>query len=156
MRSSLRSPSQVEGTQNLLPHLEKELEIPPQRVLRPDSPAVTREQCRAPPSHSNGDCTSLGPHERLPDFSVITGKKSHTSCSSSRKTMRFPRPREMRPFFPAAPRKQSRVPSQNSIGDLTPFMQLKGSQRSPSPLEMKPKFPTTSREEPCVSHLIWR
>jgi len=62
----------------------------------------------------------------------------------------------MRPFSLTAPREQSRVPSPNSRGGVTPFMQLKGAQRSPSQLQMKPEFPATSWEEPCVSHLIWR
>ena len=64
--------------------------------------------------------------------------------------MRFLCQREMRPFSPAATREQSQVPSQNSRGGLTPFMQLKGAQRSPSQLKVKAEFPTTNREESHV------
>ena len=85
LRSSLRSPSQVEVTQGFLWHLEKDLEIPTSMRLEANFPAVTREQCRTPPRNSNGDWTSLGPHDRLPEFPVVTLEKPHTSCRSSKK-----------------------------------------------------------------------
>ena len=56
--------------------------------------------------------------------------------------MRFPPQWEMRPFSPAAPRKQSQVPSRNAKGGSTPFMQLK----------RFPETPITMQEEPLVSH----
>ena len=39
--------------------------------LEADSPAMTREQCRPPPRNSNGDWTSQGPYQRLPEFPVV-------------------------------------------------------------------------------------
>ena len=57
---------QVEETQGFLPQFKKDIEIPFQCVLRPDSPAVNQEQSYAPPRNSNGNWTSLGPHESLP------------------------------------------------------------------------------------------
>ena len=53
------------------------LEIPSSTCVRPDSPTVTREQCRAPPHNSNGDWTSLEPHKRLPEFPAVTREKPH-------------------------------------------------------------------------------
>ena len=37
----------------------------------------------------------------------------------------------MKPFFPGGPREQYRVPSENSIGVLTPLRPLKGVQEIP-------------------------
>jgi len=59
--------------------------FPLQHVLRPDSPAVTRETCHAPPCNSKGQWASLGPHKKLPEFPIVTQEKPHTSCRSSRK-----------------------------------------------------------------------
>ena len=75
MKSCLRSTSQFEGNQSFFPQHEKDLKIPLQRDLRPDSPALTREQSHAPPGNSNGDWTSLRQQERLPEFCVITREK---------------------------------------------------------------------------------
>ena len=74
--------------QGFLLQLEKDLEILLSMSLEPDSPAVTREQCRALPRNTNGDRTSLGPHERLPEFLIITGEKPHVSRGSSKKKTR--------------------------------------------------------------------
>ena len=41
-------------------------------------PAVTREQSQAPPRNSNGDWTSLGQHERLPEVPVVTWESRST------------------------------------------------------------------------------
>ena len=73
--------------------------FPLQCVLRPDSTVVTREKCCALRLNSNGDWTSLVPHERLLEFPVITREKPHTSHCSSKKTTRFPGHRQMKPFF---------------------------------------------------------
>ena len=104
--------------------------------MRSICPAVTQEQSPAPPRSSNGDWTSLGHHDRLPEFPVVTQE----SCRNSRKTTRFPHHREMRPFFSAGPRVQSRVPSQNSTVGLTPFRPLDGHQ----------EIPVSTREESGV------
>ena len=45
---------------------------------------MTREQYRALPGNSNGDWTSLGPHERLPEIPIITPEKSHAVHRSSK------------------------------------------------------------------------
>jgi len=66
-----------------MPQLEKELEIPPSKLLEARFPAVTPEQCRVPTLNSNGDWTSQGPHERLPEFPVVTQEKPHT-CTAAR------------------------------------------------------------------------
>ena len=99
-----------------------------QRVLRPDSGTVTREQCHAPPHISNGDWISLVPHERLPEFSIVPREKPNT-CTAARKKKQN-KTRDSSPFmrwgpsFPAGPREQSRGLSQISIGGLTPFRPL--------------------------------
>ena len=96
--------------------------------MRPYSPAVTREQSRAPHLKSNGDWTSLGLHGTLPEFSIVTREKPQTSHHNSRKTTRFSHHHEMKPFFLGGPREKSQVPSENSIGALTPLKPLKGLQ----------------------------
>ena len=156
MRGSLRSPWQLAGTHTSCRNSRNTLGFTLPCELRPDSPAVNSEHSRALTRNSNGDLTSLRQHKRLPEFPIVHGEESQASCCNLRHTMRFSNQCEMRPFSPAAPPEQSRVPSQNSRGGLTPFMQLKGAQRSPSQLEMKPEFPATSQEEPRVSHLLWR
>ena len=156
MRGSLGSPWQLERTQTSCHTSRNILRFALPGELRPYSPVMTPEQSCTPPHNSNRDLTSLRQHKRLPEFLVVLGEESQASRRNSRKPRRFPRQREMRPFSPTAAREQSRVPSPDSRGGVTPFMQLKGAQRSPSQLEMKAEFPATSREEPCVSHLIWR
>ena len=99
MRSSLSSPSQLERPKRFLGNWRNTLRFPLLSELRPDTPAVTREKSRAPHRNSNGDWTSLGLQERLPEFPVVTQEKPQTSRRNSRKTTRFPRHREMRPFF---------------------------------------------------------
>ena len=156
MRGSLRSPWQLKGTHTFCRNSRNTLRFPLPCELRPDSPAVTLEDLGAGPCNSNGDLTSLRQHERLSEFPMVTEEKPQASRHNSRQTTRCPRQREMKPFSPPAPREQSQVPSQNSRGGLTPFMQLKGAQRTPSQLVMKAKFPATPQEEPRVSHLIRR
>ena len=76
--------------------------FPLQRVLRPDSPAVIREQCHDLPRNSKGDWTYLGPHERLPEFPVIKSIETpHVVLHLENKqtNTRFPRHCEMWPFF---------------------------------------------------------
>ena len=67
-------PFATRGNPHFLPQLEKHFEIPPSMRMRPDSPAVTPEQSRAPPRNSKGDLTSLRQHERLPEYPVLTGE----------------------------------------------------------------------------------
>ena len=153
MRGSLRSPWQLEGNHTSCHNSRNTLRFPLPCELRPDSPAVTPEHFGSRPCNSNGYLTSLRQHERLPDLPVVPAVEPQASSRNLRQTTRFPRQREMRPFSPAVPQMQSRVPTQNSRGGLTPFMQLKGAQRSPSQLKMKAEFPTTPREEPRVPHL---
>ena len=82
LRSSLRSPAQVEGTQGLLSQIEKYLEIPSSTRLEALSPTMTREQCRAPHCNSNGDLTSLAQHDRLPEFPFVPREKTHTGAAA--------------------------------------------------------------------------
>ena len=112
------------------------MEIPSSCEMRPGPPPVMPEHSRACPRNSNGDLTFLRQHERLPEFLMVPGEESQATCCNSRQTTRFTCPREMRPFLPAVPREQSRVPSQNSRGGWTPFMQLKG-----------PTIPVPTRDE---------
>ena len=99
MRSSLRSSSQVEGTEGFLPQIEKDLEIPPSTRLEDIFPSSDSSAIPPPPSNSNGDWNSLVTHERHPEFPVLTQEKPHMSHCNSRKTSRFPRHGEMRPVF---------------------------------------------------------
>ena len=43
---------------------------------------MTREQCCPHPRHSNGDLTSLVPHERLSVFPVVPREKPHTGAAA--------------------------------------------------------------------------
>ena len=156
MRGSLRSPWQLKGTHTFCRNSRNTLRFPLPCELRPDFPAVTLELSCAGPRNLNGDLTSLRQHDRLPELPVLPFKEPQASLHNSRQTTRFPLQCEMRSFSSASPREQSRVPSQNSRGGLTPFMQLKGAQTSPSQLVRKAEFPTTTQEEPCASNLIWR
>ena len=144
MRGSLMSPWQLEGTHTSCHNSRNTLRFPLPHELRPDSPAVTPEHSCAGPRNSNGDLTSLRQHERLPELLVVRSEEPQTSHCNSRQTTRFPHQREMRPFSPAATQEQSHVPSQNSRGGLTPFVQLKGGSEIPSQLKMKAEFPTTT------------
>src|SRR5574340_445528 len=82
MRSPLRSPAQVEGSQGFLPQPEKDLE-------RPSSP---RLEARVP-YHGSGAMTSShtplpwrpdfpGAHERLTDLAVVPREKPHTGAAA--------------------------------------------------------------------------
>ena len=156
MRGSLRSPWLLEGNHTSCHNSRNTLRFPLPCELRPHSPTMTPEQSHTPPRNSNRDLTSLRQHERLPEFPIVPREESQASCRNSRKPRRCPRQHEMRPFSPTAAREQSQVPSPDSRGGVTSFMQLKGAQRFPSKLEMKTEFPATTREDPRVSHLIWR
>ena len=139
MRGSLRSPSQLQGTQTSCRNSRNTLRSPIPSELSPDSPAEIPDRSCTPPRNSNGDLTSLRQHERLPEFPGVPEKESQASRRISRKTRRFPCPHDMRPFVSAAPKEQSRVPSPNSRGGLTPVMPLSRAQRSPSHLKRKPE-----------------
>ena len=85
MRSSLRSPAQVEGTVGFLPPPDKDLESPSStrpeaRFPNNDSRAMTR-----PPRHSHKDPTSLVPHERLTEPGVVCREKPHTGAAAREK-----------------------------------------------------------------------
>ena len=101
---------------------------------------MTPEQSRAPPCNSNRDLTSPRQHERLPEFSMVPGEDSQASHHNSKKPRRFPCQREMRPFSPTVAREQFRVPSPDSRGGVTSFMQL-----------WRPRDPVTTRDEILVS-----
>ena len=145
MRGSLRSPWQLEGIHTSCCNSRNTLRFPLPCELRPDSPAVTPEHsCCARSHNSNGDLICLRQQGRLPELPVVPAEEPQASRRNSTQTTKCPRQREMRPFSPAAPLEQSRVPSQNLRGGLTPFMQLKGAKRSPSQLVMKAEFPATT------------
>src|SRR5574341_501467 len=82
MRSPLRSPAQVEGTQGFLPQPEKDLE----------RPSSTRLEARFP-YHGSGAMTSSpsplpwrpdfpGAHERLTDLAVVPREKPHNGAAA--------------------------------------------------------------------------
>ena len=131
MRSSLGHHGNSREPEVSCRNLIKTLRFPLQRELKPDSPALNQEQSCAPHLKSNGDWTSLGQHETLPEFSVVTREKPQISPRNSRKTTRLPHHREMKPFFLGGPREQSQVPSENSIGVFTHLRPLKGLQEIP-------------------------
>ena len=95
------SPSQMEGNQPSCHNSRNTLRSPIPCELRPDSPAETPEQSRAPSRKSNGDLTSQRQHERLPEFPGVPAEESQASRCNSRKIRRFPCPRDMRPFVPS-------------------------------------------------------
>ena len=147
-------PVGLRGNPHFLPKLRNTFRFPLPCKLRPDSPAVTPEHPHARPRNSNGDLTSLRQHERLHEFPMVPGEESQASRHNLRQTTRFPHQREMRPFSPAVPRELSSLSKLKSR--LDSLRQLKGAQRSSSQLEMKAELPATTREEPRVTHLIWR
>ena len=146
MRGSLRSYRNLRGTQTFPPQLNKHHEIPTQCELRPNSPAVTREESGNPTCTLKGDLTSLRQDERLPEVSVATRVELQTSSLNLRKSTRFHSQCEIRSLSPAAPQEQSRVPSLNSKGALTPVMQFK----------RFPEISITTQEESRISPLISR
>ena len=131
MRSSLRSPSQVKGSQSSLLHLKKDLEIPPSMRLEARFPCRDSRAMPRSPLQLEWRLTSLGPHERLSDFTVVTREKRHTCAAAGEKRRDAPFSTRLGPSFPPGPREQSRVPSQNSTGGLTPFRPLSGLQEIP-------------------------
>ena len=92
------------------------------------------------PHNSKADLISLRQHERFPEVPVITPEEPQASSCNLRKTTRFHPQQEMRPSPPVAPREQSPVPSQNSKGSLTPFIQLKGLPEIPVATLDDPRF----------------
>ena len=72
MRSSLRSPSQLEGTQSFLPQLEKDLEIPTSKQIEARFPCSDLRAIPSSPSQLELRLDFLEQHERLPEFPVIT------------------------------------------------------------------------------------
>ena len=117
-----------------------------QASMRSICPAVTREQSPALPCNSNGDSTSLGQQDRFPEFHVVTRE----SRCNSRKTMRFPSHREMRPFPTAASQEKSHVHSLNSKWYLTLSMQPKKFPNIPYLLKRNTEFPGTTESEPLL------
>ena len=99
--------------------------------------AVTQDQSPAPPHNLNRDWTSLGQHERLPEFPIVTRE----SGRNSRETTRFPHHREMKTFPAAVSQEKSHVHSGNSKWYLTALMQLKKFPDIPFSLESNNEFP---------------
>ena len=124
---------------------------------------MTREESSNPTCTLKGNLTSLRQDERLPEVSVTTPVELQTSSLNLRKSTRFHPQCEIRPFSPAAPQEQSRVPSPNSKGDLTPVMQFKRfpeisittqeeSHAPPPPyFEVRADSPALTREESRLS-----
>ena len=105
---------------------------------------MTREQTPAPHRSSNGDWTSLRKHESFPEFPVVTRE----SRRNSRKTTRFPRHCEMRPFPAAAYQGTSHVPSSNLKRYLTHLLQLIKFPKYISHLRGTPSFPALLNPSP--------
>src|SRR5574337_717522 len=82
MRSPLRSPAQVEGTQGFLPQPGKALERPSSTRLEARCPYHGLGDMTRSPCHSHGDPTSLAPHERLTDLAVVPREKPHTGAAA--------------------------------------------------------------------------
>ena len=85
--------------------------------------AVTREQPPALPCNLNGDWTSLGQHERHPEFPFVTRE----SCRNSRKITRFPRHRKTKPFPSTAFQEKSHVQFWSYKRYFTPWHHPKSS-----------------------------
>ena len=67
----------------------------PQLQLRTTAPAATADESRGAPRDSGGDWTSLMPLVRVSEVPIVTREEPH---SISRKTSRFSRQGELRPF----------------------------------------------------------
>ena len=85
MRSSLRSPAQIQGTEVFLPPPEKDLESPSSTRLKARFPYHDSRAMTRPPRHSHGDPTSLAPHERLTDLAIVPREKPHTRAAAQEK-----------------------------------------------------------------------
>src|SRR5574341_696297 len=98
MRSPLRSPAQVEGSQGFLPQPEKDLERPSSTRLEARFPYQDSRAMTRPPRHSHGDPTSLAPHERLTDLAVAPREKPHPGAAAREPPRDPPVIAEMRAF----------------------------------------------------------
>ena len=109
LRSSLRSPAQDEITQGFLLKPEKDLESLSSTSHDARFPYHDSRACRSPTHNSNGDLTSLGPHERLPELFLISREKSYTVTGAREISRDSPVIARLGPSFPAGPREKSRV-----------------------------------------------
>src|SRR5574337_1054780 len=82
MRSPLRSPAQVEGTQGVLPQPGKDLERPSSTRLEARVPSHGSGAMTHSPSPLAWRPTSLAPHERLTDLAVVPREKPHTGAAA--------------------------------------------------------------------------
>src|SRR5574337_212487 len=98
MRSPLRSPAQVEGSQGFLPQPEKDLERPSSTRLEArfpyqDSRAMTRS-----PSPLAWRLDFPGAPERLTDLAVVPREKPHPGAAAREPPQHSPVIAEMRAF----------------------------------------------------------
>ena len=128
-------------------------------MMRPDSPAVIREQSRAPRHNSKSNLTSLRQHTRFPEVPIAI-REHKLSATTPEKSRYFPSMRDQTLILCRASRG---IPgSLSKLKSLTPFMQLMRfheisikTERNPdfpAANEMSPMFPTSSRDEgqfPC-------
>ena len=99
MRSSLRSPAKVEGTEGFLPPHEKDVQSPSSKRLEARFPYHDSRAMTCTPRHSHRDPTSLVPHERLtslasylvrnPTLGPPLEKNPETPASSFDDSLRF-------------------------------------------------------------------
>ena len=120
MRSSLRSPSQVEGTQGFLPQLKKDLEITPSMPLEARFPYLDSRAMPHP-------CSQL---KWRMDCPGATGEAPFVPRRNSRVTPHVvphfkkndeipPSSRDEALFIHAAKHEEYRGPPRNTKGDLT-------------------------------------
>ena len=136
MRSSLRSPSQVEETQGFLPQLEKDLEIHPSTRLEVRFPCRDSRAISYSPSQLEWRLDFPGatreapcfPHRKsreTPQFAPQL-EKNHVIPLSSRDEARlFLQDLESNPEFPLKTRQEASVPLGHSMGFKRYSWQLK-------------------------------
>ena len=82
MRSSLRSPAQVEGTQGFLPQPEKDLERPSSTRLEARFPSHDSRAMTRSPSPLAWRPDFPGAPERLTDLAVVPREKPHPGAAA--------------------------------------------------------------------------
>src|SRR5574337_807224 len=121
MRSPLRSPAQVEGSQGFLPQPEKDLERPSSTRLEARFPYHDSRAMTSSPSPLPWRPDFPGAHERLTDLAVVPREKPHNGAAAREQPRDSPVTERGGPSSSAWPSDQSRDLSQNASGGLTPL-----------------------------------
>ena len=145
----MRSFSHVQGSQGFLLQLQKDLDIPPSTHLEARFPCHELRAMLCSPSPLKWRLKFPGATQKAPCVPRCYSRETpHVPLQLKTKPTRFPHHLKMRRSFPAWPREQSRVLTQNSTGGLTPFSHSIGCKRYPSQLARRAEFFASTRARP--------